>query len=975
MKKKIIISLAAVMLCATVILIACLSLGKSEAPARETFFEGDIKYSVRDDGKIQIEGYAGNDSELVIPSTIGGKSVLSIADGAFAESDFISVTLGSFITHIGEMAFAECNSLKNVYLNDELISIGAYAFYGCGSLDAFDFPSTVTHIGQSAFFGCNGLSYISLPSGVTEIPTLCFAYCTGVTFFKGTQSLTKVSDYAFYGASGLKEVQLGAVETVGDHAFDLCEALVTVDLGSELSSVGEGVFYNCDALAEIKLDSSNTAFTVEGGALVDIANKRVLQMPVSTSVTSYTFPRYVESVAEYAFRNVLSLTEVVLSPNLKRIETYGFYFCDNLARIVLPDSAPSVSIDFPSTLTEVGGLAFERCNFFTSYKEEFLIIGDGVLVKFTPQVDSTRTLIDTDYSTVIRRDVTVSGALIKDKIMGIHVQIPTGVKVIASAFSSCNSIVSVSLPETVSILSDYAFYQAAFMESVDMSFSSVKYIGDHAFDNCKLLSDVVFPQNTLIDIGSYLFMDCYALESISIPESLTYIGEGMFAECTNLSEIKLHGKIVSIGARAFNSTTSLTRFDLPSSVKKIGDYAFNLSGIVEFTLPAGVKAGEYLFLEATSLKKITVYGESVSPVGICMGATALEEAIFIGDFTEIATDSFYNCTALKSISIPSSVTVIGNRAFQYCKLITGIGKLELSRVGDHAFYNAKALSDFRFTKSLTTLGKFSFYGCEALAEVDLRYIETAGESCFENCLLITEADLRSLAYEIPDRMFSNCVSLSKVTVADTVTDIGSSAFMVNRVLSSIELPEELVRLGDSVFMGCESLTEVKWNGKLRSIGDKAFLWCDRIYAVALPDSVEYIGESAFEQCHNMTVFSMGDNVKQMGPSVFKECYALKDIRMSSALTTIEYRTFSDCTSLEELDVPEGITTIDSSAFSGCSSLYRVFLPTTLNNVMSGAFLNCSSLAYTVYSGDDAGFYGIYIQSGNDSLLAAYHPKG
>ena len=111
---------------------------------------------------------------------------------------------------------------------------------------------------------------------------------------------------------------------------------------------------------------------------------------------------------------------------------------------------------------------------------------------------------------------------------------------------------------------------------------------------------------------------------------------------------------------------------------EIGDYAFSGSGIVEFTLPEGVKAGTGILLEATSLTKITLRGTGETPKAICMGAVKLKEVIIEGNFSRIGDESFYGCSALTEITLPESITEIGDEAFTYCSVLssfTAEGKL------------------------------------------------------------------------------------------------------------------------------------------------------------------------------------------------------------------------------------------------------------------------------------------------------------
>lgn len=117
----------------------------------------EYEWLVGADGLV-ITGYVGSDTEISIPASINGASVVEIGEAAFEGSNITSVTIQNGITKIGVSAFSGCSSLKTVNLPDSVTTIGMCAFMGCSSLETIFISENVTYIGQVAFFGCNRLT-------------------------------------------------------------------------------------------------------------------------------------------------------------------------------------------------------------------------------------------------------------------------------------------------------------------------------------------------------------------------------------------------------------------------------------------------------------------------------------------------------------------------------------------------------------------------------------------------------------------------------------------------------------------------------------------------------------------------------------------------------------------------------------------------------------------------------------------------
>ena len=176
-------------------------------------------------------------------------------------------------------------------------------------------------------------------------------------------------------------------------------------------------------------------------------------------------------------------------------------------------------------------------------------------------------------------------------------------------------------------------------------------IAETAFDGYPSITSVTIPNSVTI-IGDGAFRECTGLTSVTIPNSVTIIGYEAFYSCTSLTSVTIGNSVTNIGGYAFYSCTSLTSVTIPNSVTIIGDGAFyECTSLTSVTIGNSVtNIGGYAFNNCTSITSVTI-GNSVTN---------------IGDYT------FSACTSLTSVTIPNSVTTIGGGAFNACTSLTSV---------------------------------------------------------------------------------------------------------------------------------------------------------------------------------------------------------------------------------------------------------------------------------------------------------------
>jgi len=208
----------------------------------------------------------------------------------------------------------------------------------------------------------------------------------------------------------------------------------------------------------------------------------------------------------------------------------------------------------------------------------------------------------------------------------------------APFFDSCNSLVSVTIPNTVSTLPQSAFAR------------------------CTSLASITIP-NSVTTIGQYAFNSCTSLPAITIPNSVTSIGQNTFDSCTSLASITFEAtsKVTSIGDKAFFGCTSLASITIPNSVTRIGG-------------DSSIKLGA--FNNCTKLSSVTLPTNA--------------------SFTSIEDNTFYGCSSLASITIPASVTSIGNSAFGGTGLTSVTIPASVTSIGQSAFGMCNSLTSVTF---------------------------------------------------------------------------------------------------------------------------------------------------------------------------------------------------------------------------------------------------------------------------------------
>ena len=723
---------------------------------------GDYKYSVLADGTVEITGYTGSATEIEIPAAIDGKSVTSIGNSAFDScTDLTSITIPDGVTSIGNSAFYWCKGLTSITIPDSVTSIGNNAFLFCTNLTSI----TVSENNKN-YISDNGILFnknkselicypagktdesYSIPDSVTSIVAYAFHRCEKLTSITIPSSITSISYRAFSECTGLKSITIpGSVTSIGSYAFSDCLNLTSITIPDSVTSIGNNAFCNCPSLTSITIPDSVTSI---GNGAFDSCS----------GLTSITIPDSVTSIGDSAFSDCTGLSSITIPGSVTSIGSYAFYGCSGLKSVTIQDGVTSIgddafrgsgltSIKIPSSVKRINTGAFAGTPILTKQKNYNLKYVEKWLV-------SCKT--------------SASTAKIQAGTVGIA----------DSGFYNCASLTSITIPDSVTSIGYEAFSGCSKLNSITVAGNNKHYISDNGILFNKNKSELIcYPAGKtdesyavpdgVTSIGNGAFEECTGLTSITIPDSVTSIGIYAFYNCSGLTSITIPGSVTSIGRLAFEQCTGLTSITIQDGVKSIGKQAFSdCTGLTSITIPDSVTNIEnWAFSNTPFLNEQTTTVKYVGKWAVSCDYGA-ESAVIESGTVGIADMAFYNCSALTSITIPDSVTSIGNGAFLRC---SGLEVISVSE--NNEYYTS--VDGVLFNKNKTKLI------CCPASRKDKSYI------------------IPDSVTSIEDYAFYGCSSLASVTIPDSVTYIGSKAFYGCTSLTSVTIPEGVTSIGECAF--------------------------------------------------------------------------------------------------------------------------------------------------------------------------------
>ena len=396
----------------------------------------------------------------------------------------------------------------------------------------------------------------------------------------------------------------------------------------------------------------------------------------------------------------------------------------------------------------------------------------------------------------------------------------------SNAFKSCTNLQSAVLPNSLTIIGTSAFESCSNLQTVNIP-SSVTAINTDAFYYCSKLAGIDLPEG-LLTIGERAFYHCN-LTSITVPSTVTSVSNAAFKD-NPTTTVVWKPVTCTVGtddkAPFYSTSSKVTSFTFGPNVELVPAYICkNMSKLDTIVLPPSVnRLGQNAFMYCTSLKSINLpVTQKTLPVGIFEGCTALETIVLPATLTTISTDVFYGCSNLSNVNLHEGIQTIGERAFYNCKLADITIPSTVTSIGNGAFKGNPTVSVTWLPKTCTT-------GTDDSAP----FYSTSSK--------ITSFTFGDSVQIIPAYLCKNMSKLEAVVIPASVTNIYRNAFMYCTALQSFTFPEGLVTVATSVLEGCTGLKKVVIPSSVTTINQDAFYGCSglqEIYNYAItPQKIE-----------------------------------------------------------------------------------------------------------------------------------------
>ncbi len=548
------------------------------------------------------------------------------------------------------------------------------------------------------------------------------------------------------------------VTKIGEKAFHSCYSLEIIFIPNTIEFIGYNAFYSYNATTYCEVESRPTSWLSLPPNNNVVWNAHLLNGMIF-KITSDT-PPYTASAVKYIGDSIsFEIPSVILVDSIEykvvEIGEETFSGCENLESVTIPNTIKSIgsnafsgcsklsSITMGNSVVSIGNNAFDGCSELSSItiSESVTRVGSGVFSgcdKLDYNVFDNGCYVGNDENPYMvlfmpkKQDITSCAVHNKCKIIS------------GSAFSSCSNLATVTIPESVATIGNGAFNGCNSLTNAE--FASISSLCGIVFEN--------YDANPLYYVHR-LYIGGKEMTELSIPNTVTAIGNYAFSGCNNLKSLFIPNSVKSIGVNAFDGCKSLKSLTIPKNVEYVGDNAFNycdsLTAVTtesnaDFSKTAITFKNGDLRYKVLNKETVEVYGATIASIFnygegglgntyitiptivtagntynvVSIGASAfygkrIESITIANTIKSIGTRAFASCANLRTVTIPESVLTIDTLAFDYCNYIETLN-FNTNAIGAH-FAGKTSLKTLHIGEAVTSISTNSFNGCDKLVNV------------------------------------------------------------------------------------------------------------------------------------------------------------------------------------------------------------------------------------------------------------------
>ena len=740
------------------------------------------------------------------------------------------------------------------------------------------------------------------------------------------------------------------VNEIEANAFENCSKITDIFFTSSIQTIGSSAFYNTEIITYTNASSGANICEVKGLPMTSGSWKYAEKLDNSLIIVKYL-----------GNSSTVSVPNLINEKIVKNIYSNCFINKDKIESITIPNSVISIGSD-----------AFSGCNGLTK-------------VNITDLAAWFKITFDNEYANPLK----YAHHLYLNNTELTEITIPNSItKINNYALCGASLIARVYIPSSVTTIAASSAYYSPFYgwNNSAVIFCEAESKPDAwgsfwNYNSSNTQLTVVWRANESQQNDDWIYIE----KTNGTINLVRYIGSA-----TNIFVPSLIGgkSVAEISDKCFIDQATITQVTIPDSVTSIGFGAFSgCNWLSSLTIPFINNHLGYMFGASSysdnssfipgSLKTIIVTGGTSIASDAFYGCSGLTSITLPNGLTSIKGSAFSGCSGLTSITIPNSVISIGSSAFSGCSGLTSITIPNgLTNIESSAFSGCSGLTSITIPNSVTSIGGSVFRNCTSLENLTIPFVghsstSTGSEGVFgyifgyetrtaqsgygssnSSFTTLTTGSVANAVCSWTDKTYSYRV---KTGIFQWTTYYGLRSYWYYIPSSLKNVTVTGGNINTAAFCRVPNI-KVTLNG-VATIGTYAF-YNGTPTSITMSESVTKIEENAFSDCSGLTKVNISDldawfKISFSGSSASNPLYyahhlylnntELTEITIPSSITKINANVLAGASAITSVTIPDGVTSIESSAFLGCSGLTSITIPSSVKNIGNNAFSGCGGL--------------------------------